>query len=301
MNMPTVSVIMPAYNCEKYINEAIDSILNQTYADFELLIADDGSTDNTKTIIDHYSDPRIKKYHNKKNLGYLKTSNILITHCKGRFISFQDADDSSVFNRLELLLKEFAKNSNLCCAGTYVNRINEDSTYKETISFKNDYKSIKADLPYFFNCVGSALMVKKEVIDNVGLYENYFDRCGSEDLYWYGIVAKKFETINIPMPLYNYRSTPNSISNEVKKSPKKQMSNEIAVKGLEFFYRTGKSIFKNRYRLSVLEKYLIGKGLCWQTQYKQGVKLIVTSVLMNPFIYSERYKLLRIYVPKLIK
>ena len=90
---------MPAYNCEKYIHQAIDSVLNQTHINFELLIADDCSTDTTKQIIDSYKDPRIKTFHNNINLGYLKASNKLFSLCKGSYITFQDADDTSELNR----------------------------------------------------------------------------------------------------------------------------------------------------------------------------------------------------------
>ncbi len=301
MSTPLISILMPAYNCEKYIREAIDSILNQSHVNFELLIADDASTDGTKSIIESYTDARIKLHHNDRNLGYLMTSNKLISHCKGDFISFQDADDSCVNNRLELLLNEFGKNKELGCVGSFVSRINEAGAIQETISLKCSYNEIRADLPGFFNCVGSALMVKKEVIEKLGLYETYFDRIGSEDLYWYGIIVHQYETVNIPLALYNYRSTPNSISNELHKAPKKQMSHEIAINGLNYFYKTGNTIFKNTYRLRVLESYLIGKCLCWRKQYKEGIRLILSSIALNPFIYPERYALLKTYFPKLIK
>ena len=82
--------MIPAYNVEKYIRQAIDSILNQTYSYFELLIADDASTDTTKQIINAYQkiDPRIKTFHNKKNEGYLLTTNKLFQKCKGDYIAF---------------------------------------------------------------------------------------------------------------------------------------------------------------------------------------------------------------------
>ena len=73
MNEPLISVIIPAYNVEKYINETLNSILNQTYQNFEILIADDRSSDRTKEIIDLYKDPRIKKFHNENNLGDRKS------------------------------------------------------------------------------------------------------------------------------------------------------------------------------------------------------------------------------------
>lgn len=297
---PLISVIMPAYNCEKYIREAIDSILNQTYTNFELLITDDNSTDSTKHIIDSYSDLRIKTFHNTENLGYLKTSNLLVKLCKGDYITFQDADDSCLNNRLNLLLNEFLKNPKLGCVGSFVNKIDDQGNFIELISLKQNDFEIKSDLPNYFNCVGSALMVKREVITDVGLYDNYFDRCGSEDLYWFGLVANKYETINIPLPLYNYRFNPNSISNEHNKTPKKQMCIEIVKHSLNYFYKTGTSLLHNHKKIQILENYLIGKCFCWRKQYKQGINLIFKSIFLNPFGYPERYQLLKIYLPKLL-
>ncbi|MDF2452214.1 MAG: family 2 glycosyl transferase [Bacteroidota bacterium] len=298
--LPLISVIMPAYNCERYVKYAIDSILNQTHSHLELLIADDGSIDSTKKIIDSYTDPRIKTFHNTHNQGYLKTSNSLVRKCMGSFITFQDADDACHESRLELLLKEFSINPALGCVGSFVNRIDQSNNVMELMTLKCDDNEIKADLPYFFNCIGSALMVKKQVIDDIGLYEEYFDRCGSEDLYWFGLVAKKYETKNLPTPLYYYRHTPNSISNEINKSPKKQMSIEIVKHSLIYFYRTKKSLLKNQYNLKVLESYLIGKCYCWRKDYKKGLQLIAKSIFLNPFGWNERYSLLKTYLPKLV-
>lgn len=297
---PLISVIMPAYNCEQYVREAIDSVLNQTYQNIELLVADDGSTDATKKIIDSYTDARIKTFHNSRNLGYLKTSNLLVAQCAGDYISFQDADDSCVPERFEIFLKEFDKDPELACVGSFANRINEDGKLMEMIHLKCGYQEIKKDLPQVFNCIGSALMVKRKVIDTVGLYDDYFDRCGSEDLYWYGIVAHKYKSINIPKALYNYRLNSQSVSSDKNKAPKKQMSKEFATYFLSYFYETGKYLLENKYRLRVLEKFLIGKCLCWNQQYWSGIKLILASVLLNPFIYTERYHLLRVYLPKVV-
>ncbi|MBL7917984.1 MAG: glycosyltransferase family 2 protein, partial [Bacteroidia bacterium] len=72
MSEQLISILMPAYNCEKFVKQAIESVLDQSYSNFELLIADDCSTDQTKKVIDSYSDQRIKKFHNQVNLGYLK-------------------------------------------------------------------------------------------------------------------------------------------------------------------------------------------------------------------------------------
>ncbi len=104
---PLVSVIIPAYNCERFIIQSLDSIINQTYQNLEIIVCDDASKDKTRKIIDSYSDPRIKRFHNEYNMGYLITWNKLMAFATGEYITFQDADDVSDTKRIEILLKAF--------------------------------------------------------------------------------------------------------------------------------------------------------------------------------------------------
>ena len=177
---------MPAYNCEKYISKAIDSILNQTHLHFELLISDDCSADKTKSIIDSYADSRIKRFHNEQNLGYLKTTNELFKKCKGNYITFQDADDYSVLNRLEILLNEFKKDPELYCVGSNIIRVDENGIILSQTNYPKRHKEIfNQFLSYKIVFTGAALMVRKKIIDEIGLYNEYFNRIGSEDTYWF--------------------------------------------------------------------------------------------------------------------
>src|SRR5688572_15109961 len=96
---PKVSVIMPAYNAARYIQEAIKSILEQTFADFELIIINDGSSDATLDCIKSFSDPRIKLINNEKNLGIIKSRNIGLDAASGEYIAKMDSDDVSLPSR----------------------------------------------------------------------------------------------------------------------------------------------------------------------------------------------------------
>ena len=90
---PLVSVVMPAYNGEKYIGESIESILRQTYDDLELIIVEDKSTDHTLQVIQTYSDTRIHLYTNERNLGISYSTNFGIDHSNGKYIALLDDDD----------------------------------------------------------------------------------------------------------------------------------------------------------------------------------------------------------------
>ena len=109
-NDPFFSIIMPVYNCEDYLMVSIQSILDQTYKNFEFLILDDSSTDKTHEIINDFEkkDKRIKKFKNKVNIGLTKSLNKLLKYCRGEFIVRLDADDYCLEDRLTNFI-EFLK------------------------------------------------------------------------------------------------------------------------------------------------------------------------------------------------
>jgi glycosyltransferase involved in cell wall biosynthesis len=111
MQKPLVTVLMPVYNAEKYLREAIDSILNQTLTNFEFLIVDDGSKDSSIDIINSYNDPRIKLVRNESNLGISKTLNRGIELASAELIARMDADDISYPVRLQKQYDYFTKTS----------------------------------------------------------------------------------------------------------------------------------------------------------------------------------------------
>ena len=98
---PIISVIMPVYNCEKYLKESIDSVLSQTFRDFELIIINDGSDDGSKDIILSYKDERIVYIENEKNLKIIETLNKGIAAARGKYLARMDSDDRCLSHRLE--------------------------------------------------------------------------------------------------------------------------------------------------------------------------------------------------------
>ena len=107
-NQPLVSIIMPVYNCEKYISEAIESVLSQSYQNWELLIVDDGSTDHSPEIIDRYAqkDVRIQSFHNK-NEGVSAARNFALSKISGELVTFIDSDDVYHPDRLQRMASVF--------------------------------------------------------------------------------------------------------------------------------------------------------------------------------------------------
>lgn len=128
LNNPLISVLMPAYNAEKYIKEAIESILNQTFSNFEFIIIDDGSIDATEEIIKSFKDSRIVYIKNEKNLGLIKTLNKGISIARGEFIARMDSDDISMPQRFELQLDVFKKYKGVDIVNVALKKMSEDGT-----------------------------------------------------------------------------------------------------------------------------------------------------------------------------
>lgn len=126
---PMISVILPVYNSEKYIEKTIRSVLNQTYEDFELLIIDDIPTDNTMSIVDSIHDDRIRIICNGENKGIAYSRNRGIECCKGKYIALMDYDDIALENRFEKQVAFLEDNPDVDVVGGRIRQIDEDDNF----------------------------------------------------------------------------------------------------------------------------------------------------------------------------
>lgn len=140
---PTISVLMSVYNCEKYLKEAIDSVLNQTFTDFEFLIVDDCSSDSSLEIIKSYQDPRIRIFENPTNSGLIKSLNLLIDKSKGKFLARLDSDDIALPERFEVQYNLMNSDNDLVLTGSNCLFIDEHS---EVLNSGRTFFSPKKDL-----------------------------------------------------------------------------------------------------------------------------------------------------------
>lgn len=169
---PLVSVVMPAYNGEKYINTAIESIVEQTYSQWELIIVDDASDDNTFQIIKHYLDPRIKVLQNNSNCGISYTTNKAIANSSGKYIALLDDDDMATSKRLELQVEYLEKNEDIDILGGRSVCIDEEGKFlkhEDSAPLYNP-KMIKAWM-HFSNrrFSNGTTMIRKAFIDKYGI------------------------------------------------------------------------------------------------------------------------------------
>src|SRR6266498_4162605 len=122
---PLVTVLMSVYNGERYLSEAIDSIINQTFADFEFVIINDGSTDSSREIINAYRDPRIRLVDNSQNIGLPKSLNLGLALARGEYVARQDADDISHPTRFEKQVEYLDDHGEVVVLGTRVWNMDE--------------------------------------------------------------------------------------------------------------------------------------------------------------------------------
>ncbi len=296
--MATLDVIMPAFNASKYIEEAIESVLNQTFKDLRLLICDDGSTDNTLSIINNYAerDDRVKVFKNEKNLGNLLTTNILFAQCTAKYMGIQDADDYSALNRFEVLLNMFANDSQLGMVGSNYELVN---TNKEAISCSflpesdAEIKSVmnKECIPILY----AGVVIRKDVLDKVGGFRPFFNRIGYADLDWLNRCGESYKAANSKEILYYYRQHDlmfTKKSNISVWTGKKNIVQEfnmnlLLVNAHHTRVKYGNDYFESA-DLSSMKKYLseyyinAAEVHFWEGRIKRSFQSIFTSIRFNP-------------------
>ena len=212
---PALSIILPVFNCERYLKPAIDSILSQTFTDFELLIADDGSADDSKAIIEGYArkDRRIHPFHNQENKGKVFTCNHLFEFCRGKYITVHDADDVSHETRFEKQIHLMEQKQELVMCGTSFRIIKENGSLFRDAIMPDNYQDILSRICHSSQFHGPTMVMRKEALDNC-LYRSFFDGYNEDCDLAFRLVEKGYCT-NLSDILYTYRILPGSLSKNI--------------------------------------------------------------------------------------
>jgi len=194
---PLLSVVMPVYNCEKYIEESIKSILNQTYRNFELIIIDDCSTDLTYIKAAAFEDPRIILIKKKRNTGLSKSLNIGVAKANGEYIARMDGDDISLPDRFYKQIEFLNKNQEVGLCGTAIKIIGEQSVLR----YPTFHDAIKVSL-----CLGTAIMhptvvVRTEIL-RLNQYDESYEPAEDYELWTRLIFKTKFANLEDVTLLY---------------------------------------------------------------------------------------------------
>jgi teichuronic acid biosynthesis glycosyltransferase TuaG len=216
-NQALVSIVMPAYNCEKYVVEAINSVLAQTYRNWELLVLDDGSKDKTLQIIEEFSqkDSRIKALPNGKNMGVSATRNRGIELASGEWIAFLDSDDmwkpEKLEKQFEIVEKEAAEF--LFTGSSYINEEGEPYKGIFEVPEKITYKKLRNQ--NVISC--SSVLVKKKYFEHIKMEK---DEMHEDYAVWLRILKTGVTAFGVNEPLLIYRISRNSKSGNKMKTVK---------------------------------------------------------------------------------
>lgn len=190
---------MPVYNGEKFIRQAINSILTQSFSDFELLIINDGSTDNSNKYIKQFDDPRIILINNKENIGLVKTLNKGLLKARGIYVARFDQDDISLRDRLKSQSKFLVQNKKIIAVCSWMITVNSEGKkikyYKQKIKNYGDFLGIilTGKVPLYH----PAVMFRKKEILNIGGYNIDFPMAEDYDL-WRKMALERYNALMIP-------------------------------------------------------------------------------------------------------
>lgn len=172
---PLVSVIMSVYNGEKYLEGCVDSILKQSFKNFEFIIVNDCSTDRSPQMLDNmYDDKRITILHNRKNIGLTKSLNNALRLVKSGYIARMDVDDISMPERLRMQYEFLEKNPEFGVVGSNYYEIDEDTSIIGEITLPEKYEDIRRKILRLNPFNHSAVMIRKSVLDNINNYNDKF-------------------------------------------------------------------------------------------------------------------------------
>lgn len=228
--MPKITVLMSAFNSEEYINEAIDSILNQTFSDFEFIIIDDGSTDNSLKIIECYQDSRIRLIKNEINIGLTNSLIKGIQNARGKYLARMDADDISINDRLEKQFNFLEKNKHISIVGSYVlffDKQGQEVLGKAPLT----HEEIIVELLLGYTLFHPSVMIRLSDLSNHGLnYNPHY--IYSQDFDLWTRASRVLKLANLKSPLIKMREHSKKISRALN-DKQRMFSDEVRMKQLK--------------------------------------------------------------------
>jgi glycosyltransferase involved in cell wall biosynthesis len=209
---PRISVVMSVYNGEKYLHEAVDSILNQTFTDFEFIIIDDASIDGTWEILSSYCDPRIRLVHNQENIGLTRSLNKGLALAQGEYIARMDADDISLPKRFEKQIVYLDLHPDIWVVGGQIDFIDDKGSREQAHPYPIDEKFLRWNA--IFNgptVIHPAVMMRQEKLNQLGNYPEDCKLAQDAALWRKFYMVSDFPIANLGEKLVLYRQHTESL------------------------------------------------------------------------------------------
>lgn len=217
---PSLSILMPVYKTAPYLEEAINSMLSQTFADFELIVLNDCSPDNAEEVLDRYDDPRIVRYRGSENQGLSNVLNVGLDLAKGKYIARMDSDDIALPERLATQVNylEAHPDIDLCSCGMTLFGAKEGNWIRES-----DPEQVKITALFFSPILHASSVWRKESFEKYGLrFKQEMVPAEDYDL-WCRALEKGLKLVNIPDCLYLYRIRPDQATENTERTSKKEI------------------------------------------------------------------------------
>lgn len=279
---PLVSIVMPSYNYGHLINLAITSIINQTYKNWELIVVDNTSVDNTTEVVEEFSDSRIKLIQ-VNNCGVIALSrNIGIKHSNGKLIAFIDSDDIWYPDKLRLAVDKLLAGYDLVCNGELW--VNHDPVmgWSRKVIYGPECKANFEQLLFNGNCIStSAVVVRREVLLEAGLFDESVELVTAEDYHlWMKIAQKSKKIIFLKDILGEYTIHPQSNSAALLKN---MIATRYAVDHLYAQYVRASILNSIRlWRRHAIIEYGYARGLQNNQKYSEAVCCLISAILKWP-------------------
>jgi glycosyltransferase involved in cell wall biosynthesis len=207
-DVPRVTVLLPAYNAAAYLREAVDSVLGQTFADFELIVINDGSTDGTAALLVGYDDPRLRIVDNGENLGLIATLNKGLGLARGEYIARMDADDICEPSRFEKQVAYLDRHVEVGVCGGSIRYFGEAPD--QAVPYPVDHDAIEAEMLFGNSMAHPAVMLRRSFVEEHELA--YRDFAAAEDYELWARAIKLFQFHNLPDAVLRYRITGQSVT-----------------------------------------------------------------------------------------
>jgi glycosyltransferase involved in cell wall biosynthesis len=283
-----VSILMPVYNGSKYIIKAIESALAQTYQNFELLVVNDGSTDNSKAIITSYLDDSKIRYFEQQNAGVAAARNLALRHAKGKYIGFLDQDDLWLPDKLSTQIEFLEKNQELAFVHSRQGYIQADGSF--IANYPKDWVS---DL--HGNCFVElfkrnriavlTVLLRKNVIDEIGFFNEAVSRVDDYEL-WLRI-CRKYPIGFQDEKLALYRCHETNASHDYVKMEQAELN------ALENFYKKNKEVFMLMDKSTLNNRFSklhteVANGFFWQKHnYNSALHHYLKALYFEPFCWKN--------------
>jgi len=270
--MPIVSIIMPTYNREQLLRRAIQSVLTQTYQDFELIIVDDGSTDNTERLAKSFNSDKIRYIRHRENKGPAAARNTGIQSAKGDYIAFQDSDNEWMPEKLEKQMRAFETappEVSIVYTGCYVVIENKKTYFPPAKVTPKDGDLFSSLLKHSFVWTQQA-MAKRECFERAGMFDERFPPIEDTEIFLRMSRYYQFKYINEPLVI-SY-SQPDSISK----------NKSAVIRAYKLILETYFEDIKQDKRLLAYYYFRLGNYLCSYGELSQGRSYLIRSIKTHP-------------------